>query len=135
MATNITEYFESSYGRSVAVTHPAAPDSGDPCLWGSITGVAVTDEADGGNPTGFTTVEFGDYVCNVRVIPFSGPVDGRVQTTGTVSAAVYYDSTQSASESGPLNLNTAGVFFGYLVSSVASSTSSAGALTYVWHVQ
>jgi predicted RecA/RadA family phage recombinase len=134
MATNITEYL-SDYGRSVTVTHPATPASGDPVLWNSITGVAITDEGDGQNDATDTTVLFGDYVATVRVIPYSGPNDGRVQTTVVAGDAIYYDSTQSATESSALNLNTDGVFFGYAVSSVASAAGVAGAEISVWHIQ
>jgi hypothetical protein len=49
--------------------------------------------------------------------------------------AIYYDSTQSATESSALNLNTDGVFFGYAVSSVASAAGVAGAEISVWHIQ
>jgi hypothetical protein len=135
MATNITQYLNCSYGLSVEVTHPATPSSNDPVLWNKNTGLAITDEGEGGNEDDYTTVQFGDFVTTVRVVPFSGPNDGRVETTGNVGDKVYYDSSASSTESSYLNLNTAGVFFGYLLSGVASSAGSAGAETSVWHVQ
>jgi hypothetical protein len=58
-----------------------------------------------------------------------------VQTTVVAGDAIYYDSTQSATESSALNLNTDGVFFGYAVSSVASAAGVAGAEISVWHIQ
>lgn len=134
MATNITEYL-ATYGRSVTVTHPTTPSSGDPVLWNSITGVAITDEGDGQNDATDTTVLFGDYVATLRVVPFVGAVDARSATNVAAGDAIYYDSTVSSTESSALNVNSAGVFFGYALSGVASGAGSAGAEISVWHIQ
>jgi predicted RecA/RadA family phage recombinase len=134
MATNITEYL-AAYGRSVTVTHPTTPSSGDPVLWNSITGVAITDEGDGQNDATDTSVLFGDYVATLRVVPFVGAVGARSAADVAVGDAIYYDSTVSASESSALNANSLGIFFGYALSSVASGAGGTGAEISVWHIQ
>lgn len=48
----------------VVVSDPAAPDSGDPVRFGSMTGIAMLDEGDGGVAATETVVDFGMYVAN-----------------------------------------------------------------------
>jgi len=50
-----------------AATHPAAPDSGDPVRFGTLTGVAITDEGDGGNASTDTTIDVGLRVWDLVV--------------------------------------------------------------------
>ena len=48
----------------VVVTNPAAPNSGDPVRFGSMTGIAMLDEGDGGVGATKTVVDFGMYVAD-----------------------------------------------------------------------
>jgi predicted RecA/RadA family phage recombinase len=48
----------------VVVTDPAAPNSGDPVRFGSMTGIAMLDEGDGGVGATETVVDFGMYVAD-----------------------------------------------------------------------
>ena len=52
MATNL--YQDPGNVLSVVVTNPAAPDSGDPVRFGSLTGLALVDEGDGGYDGGIS---------------------------------------------------------------------------------
>lgn len=40
-----------------AATHPAAPDSGDPVIVGTIAGVCIVKEGEGGNASGVATIQ------------------------------------------------------------------------------
>lgn len=53
---------------SVACSHPATPKSGDPVRFGTICGVALTDE----RADGTTTVRFNDAVVDVSVKGVNG---------------------------------------------------------------
>lgn len=50
MAQN-QHFSAESYTLTVAATHPAVPDSGDPVVFGNLPGVALTDEDAAGNIT------------------------------------------------------------------------------------
>ena len=65
MANDIV--FEPGYVRSMVVTDPAAPNSGDPVRVGKMTGVAMTKIAEGGNDATHTTVNLGPFTINVLV--------------------------------------------------------------------
>jgi predicted RecA/RadA family phage recombinase len=68
----------------VVVTDPAAPNSGDPVRFGSMTGIAMLDEGDGGVAATVTVVDFGRYVADH---PVTDVVGGGI----AVGATVYYD--------------------------------------------
>lgn len=68
----------------VVVTDPAAPNSGDPVRFGSMTGIAMLDEGDGGVGATVTVVDFGMYVADH---PVTDVVGGGI----AVGATVYYD--------------------------------------------
>ena len=68
----------------VVVTNPAAPNSGDPVRFGSMTGIAMLDEGDGGVGATETVVDFGMYVADH---PVTDVVGGGI----AVGATVYYD--------------------------------------------
>jgi hypothetical protein len=64
MADNIVSQI-NSMPWPVVVSDPAAPDSGDPVRFGSLTGIALNDEGDGGVPgSTYTMVDFGWYVAD-----------------------------------------------------------------------
>ena len=66
----------------VVVTDPAAPNSGDPVRFGSMTGIAMLDEGDGGVGATETVVDFGTYVADHPVTD--------VVTGISVGDTVYY---------------------------------------------
>ncbi len=60
MANN--RIYEPGWKLPVVVTHPLVPVSGEAVRFGTLTGVALVDEAGGGNAAGETTVDFGPGV-------------------------------------------------------------------------
>lgn len=83
----------------VVVTHPTAPDSGDPVRFGKLCGVALTDEGGGGNAATETTVDFRQQVWTLTVDDNEG--------TGIAPGAIlYYHDTGTGTPATSVN-NTA----------------------------
>ncbi len=100
---------------NVACTHPSAPNSGDPVIFGAIPGVAVTDEGDGGNASTDTTV------CTSGIFKLSVKGhNGSANAAITAGALIYYKSTATP----VLNLDNSGVAFGYALEAVDSGATS-----------
>lgn len=116
MATN--RVFADGYHLSVVVTNPATPVSGDPVRYGVLTGIALTDEAEGGNPAGQTSVDFGPSVWNVRVDDNEG---GGI----AVGDPIYYHDTATGSPTTHLNNSAAGAdaFFGFAKAAVTANAT------------
>ena len=72
MATNQTR--GDSFIHSVVCSHPTTPTTGAPVRWGYFTGVALTDEGEGGNGATTTTVDFGpkEWDLSVKGVNDSG---------------------------------------------------------------
>lgn len=110
MASNIVR--EPGYSLSVVCSAPTTPASGDPVRFGSLTGVALTDEAAGGNATGYTSVYFGPCVVDVSV----KGIDGSGNSAVAAGDALFYVDADSP----PLSKKSAGYFFGYALETVGS---------------
>lgn len=122
MATNLI--MEPGWQQSVVVTNPAAPDSGDPVRFGSLTGLALTDEGDGGNAATETTCHFGSFVGDFYVDDTSG-------SGIAVGDAVFYDDTATGSPASNLNDDSAnGYFFGFALEAVGNNATT---LINVYH--
>lgn len=115
MATNLVK--EPGWQLSVVVTNPTAPDSGDPVRFGSLTGMAITDEGDGGNAATETTVNFGQFVANFSVDDTSG-------SGIAVGAYVFYDDTATGTPTTNLNDDSAGYFFGIALEAVGNNATT-----------
>lgn len=94
MATNRIR--KDGYRLSVACSHPTTPSSGDPVRFNTLTGVALTDESDAGNATGYTSVDFGPSVWDLVV-------DDNEGTGIAVGDVIYYHDTGTGT--GSVNLN------------------------------
>jgi hypothetical protein len=112
MATN-RKY--EGYRIPVTVTHPTAPNSGEPVRCGNLTGVAIVDEGDGGNAAADTSVDFGPGVWMMTV---SGVNSAGGSAVALFDAIYYVDATAPT-----LSKNTAGYLFGYALGTVASAAS------------
>lgn len=113
MATN--QVFVPGNRLSLAATQPATPASGDPVLVGMIPGIALVDEGDGGNATGFTTIQT-DGVWDLLVEAKTGGGNSAV----AVGDILYYDSAET------IKINkdvTNGVRYGYALETVTSGSS------------
>lgn len=127
MATNIKRYVQEHPAFPVVCTHPATPKSGDPVRLGVKTGIALTDEGDGGNAAAETTVYFGD--CVVEVL-----VDDNGGSGIAYGAALYYHDTGTGSPTCSINNSAASAdaFFGIALGTV---TNNATTVIPVYHTQ
>jgi hypothetical protein len=96
----------------VVVTDPATPASGDPVRVGSLTGIAMTDEGDGGNDATKTTVNLGPFVADI-------PVKGEASAISVWDALFYDDAI-----SGVNNDATNGYFYGFALEEVGNGETS-----------
>lgn len=95
MSTNLIQDKGEILG-NVAATHPATPVSGDPCRVGALTGVALTDEGDGGNDSGKSTIDFGMRVWDLVV-------DDNEGSGIAIGDTIYYHDTGTGSPTTSLN--------------------------------
>jgi hypothetical protein len=116
MAKNIIRYLQDHYALPVVVTHPAAPDSGDPVRYGVFTGIALTDEGDGGNIATETTVYFGPVVADVSV---KGIDDSSNSAVAVGDIITYTDA-----DTPPLSKKSSGYFFGFAMETVGSGLTA-----------
>lgn len=116
MATN--RVMEPGYQQTVVVTNPAAPVTGDPIRLGVLSGVALTDEGEGGNAATETSVDFGPGVWNLLV--------DDVGTGIAVGDAIYYHDTQTGTPLTSLNdaPTAADAFFGFALEVVAADATT-----------
>ena len=115
MATNIIKYDQVF---SLACTDPAAPNSGDPVRYGNLTGIALTDEGDGGNVAANTSVNVGWFVANFTVDDTSG-------AGIAVGDAIFYDDTATGTPAVNLNDDNAnGYFFGFAMEAVGANATT-----------
>lgn len=110
MADNLV--FQDVRALSVVCSDPATPASGDPVRYGALGGVAVTDESAGGNPTGYTSVDFGAavYTLSVKAVDDSG------NSGVAVGDALFYVDADSPK----LSKKQSGYFFGFALQTVTS---------------
>ena len=100
---------------NLACTDPAAPVSGDPVRIGQIVGVAVTNEGDGGNATGETTVATqGVFELSVK------GVDGVGNSAVAIGDKLYYVDADTPK----LSKKNTGVLFGKAIGAVNAGATA-----------
>lgn len=111
--------YKPGWQLSVACSNPATPASGDPVRYGQLSGVALTDEGDGGNPTGQTTVDFGPAVWDLVV-------DDNEGTGIAVGDPVFYHDTGTGT--GAVHLNNSATsmdaYFGVALETVGANATT-----------
>jgi predicted RecA/RadA family phage recombinase len=115
MATNLVQDYGEILG-NIAATQPATPTSGDPVRYGVLTGVALTDEADGGNDTGKITMDGGYRIWDLLVDDDEG-------TGIAVGDAIFFNDTPSGSPATNLNNSTTGYFFGIALEALSANAT------------
>ena len=80
----------------LVITHPAAPNSGDPVRLGVLTGVAVVDEGDGGNAATQTSID-----CHARIWDLY--VDDNEASGIAIGDLIYYHDTGTGTPATSLN--------------------------------
>lgn len=113
MATNIV--YDPGTQLSVVCTNPTTPASGDPVRYGYLCGVALTDESDGGNPTGYTSVHFGPFVADLSV----KAVDDSGNSAVAVGDAIFYVDADTPK----LSKKQSGYFFGFAMETITSGST------------
>lgn len=114
MAKNIV--FEPGWELSVVCDSPATPASGDPVRYGNLTGLALTDEGDGGNDATKTTVHFGPFIADFSV----KGVDADGNSAVAVGDALWYVDGDTPK----LSKKASGYFFGCALEAVGSGETA-----------
>jgi predicted RecA/RadA family phage recombinase len=117
MATN--QVFKPGWQLSVVVSHPTTPTSGAPVRYGTLVGIALTDEGEGGNTATQTTVDFGPGIWDLTV-------DDNLGTGIAVGDALYYHDTGTGTGSVNVNNDPTGAqaFFGYAMETVSANATT-----------
>lgn len=110
MAKNIVQ--QPGWNLSVVCSDPATPTSGDPVRVGEMTGIALTDEGEGGNSATQTTVYFGPCVVDVSV----KGVDGSGNSAVAVGDSIFYVDADTPK----LSKKASGYLFGIALETVGS---------------
>ncbi len=120
MATNIVR--DPSYIRSVVVSDPTTPTSGAPVRYGERTGVALTNEGEGGNGATETTVHFGSFSGNFSV----KGIDGSGNSAVAVGDAIFYVDADTPK----LSKKASGYFFGFAEATVGAGSTATIEVTH-----
>lgn len=114
MATN--RVMKPGWQQSLVVTDPATPASGDPVRIGTMTGVALVDEGDGGNGATETTVDVGPAVWDLSV----KGVDASGNSAVALGDPIYYVDADTPK----LSKKNTGYFFGIALEAVGSGQTA-----------
>lgn len=113
MATNLIQD-NGEILADIAATQPAAPESGEPIRYGALTGVAITDEGEGGNAAGNITADFGQRVWDLLVDDSGG-------AGISIGDAIFFDDTPTGTPATNLNNDSAnGYFFGFALEAITA---------------
>lgn len=119
MATNLVQDTGEILAQ-IAATHPAAPLTGAPVRVGALTGVALTDEAEGGNASGQSSIDFGMRVWRLTV-------DDNEGSGIAIGDTIYYHDTGTGT--GSVNLNNSSTsadgIFGIALGAVSANATTA----------
>lgn len=109
--------FDKGYCLSVACDSPATPSAGQAVRVGEMTGVALTDEGEGGNAAAYTTVDFGPGVWELSI----KAVDSVGNSAVAVGDVIYYTDADNP----PLNKKNTGKKFGYALEAIDAGQTRA----------
>lgn len=116
MATNFVRDLNAWPAMPFAVTNPTTPLSGQPVRVGELTGVALTDEGDGGNAASETTVHIGLAVWSLSV--------KGVDDSGNSAVALYDPIYYVDADTPHLSKKASGYVFGYALGTVNSGSTA-----------
>lgn len=115
MATNLIQDYGEVLG-NIAASAPTTPTSGSPVRYGSLTGVALTDEGEGGNDSGNITMDGGYRIWDLLVHDSGG-------AGISVGDAIFFDDTATGSPTTNLNLDSVnGYFFGFALEAISAGS-------------
>jgi predicted RecA/RadA family phage recombinase len=113
MATNLI--MQPAEVFSVVCSSPTAPVSGDPVRYGYLTGVALTDEGEGGNIATETSVDFSQGIWDLSC----KGVDADGNSAIAVGDAIFYVDADTPK----LSKKVAGYFFGIALETVGAGST------------
>lgn len=113
MATNIIK--QPGWNLSVVCSSPTTPQTNDPVRLGEMTGIALTDEGEGGNIATETTVYFGPGVFDMSV----KGVDDSGNSAVAVGDTIYYVDADTPK----LSKKASGYFYGFAMETVGSGST------------
>lgn len=105
---------------NVACSDPAVPTSGSPVRFGNLTGVALTNEGEGGNAATETTVDFSENVYTLSV----AAVDQNGNSAVALGDFIYYVDADTPK----LSKKNTGYFFGVALQANAAGDGSAATI-------
>lgn len=114
MATNLVR--QPAEHLSVVCSNPTTPQTGDPVRYGYATGVALTDEGEGGNIATETTVDFSQAVWDLSV---KGIDDDGGSAVAVGDTLFYVDA-----DTPKLSKKVSGYFFGIALEAVNSAATA-----------
>jgi predicted RecA/RadA family phage recombinase len=112
MATNFVRDLHEWPAMPLAATSPTAPVSNDPVRFGSLTGVALTDEGEGGNAATEATVHLGMAVWDLSVKAVNDSGNSAVAAGDPI---FYVDA-----DTPKLSKKATGYFFGFALEAISS---------------
>lgn len=113
MASNII--YEPGWKIAVACSDPTTPTTGSPVRFGERTGIALTDEGEGGNAATETTVNFGPFVADLSV----KAVDDDGNSAVAVGDMIFYVDADTPK----LSKKASGYFFGFAQEAITSGST------------
>lgn len=113
MPTNVVHNIYPMTLGGIACTSPAVPAVGDPVRYGTMTGIAVTPEAGGGNPAAQCTVDFGCYIA-------THPVTDHAGTTIAIGDPLFIVDGAPAT----IENDSAGRFYGFALATVGNGATT-----------
>lgn len=115
MATNLVQD-RGEILKNIAASAPATPTSGSPARYGSLTGVALTNEGEGGNDSGKITFDGGYRIWDLLVHDSGG-------AGIAVGDSIFFDDTATGSPTTNLNLDSVnGYFFGFALEAISAGS-------------
>lgn len=99
---------DPGYKLSVVCSSPATPTAGGPVRYGSLTGVCLVKEGEGGNASGYATVDFGPGVWDLSVTDTGGGI--------AVGDTIFFADGAPPT----LSDDSSGYFFGFALETVAA---------------
>ncbi len=100
-------FVSKGHAINAAASDPAEPKSGDPCVVGTIAGVAETDEGAGGNKAGESTIA----TKGIFAIPVKG-TNGAIPIAVGLGERLYYTAADGVCK------DTTGVLYGKALGTV-----------------
>lgn len=114
MASNIIK--QPGWSLSVVCSDPTTPQTGGPVRFGEMTGIALTDEGEGGNIATETTVYFGPGVFDLSV----KSVDDSGNSAVAVGDTIYYVDADTPK----LSKKASGYFYGFAMETVEAGATA-----------